>query len=149
MNNQNQTGNSSQLPKAAYFLVASGGGVVGHDYATWMEVDPVIGAGIGGIISMIIMKTLYQLYLDPGNKIKDKLTFIGAFIGMALGSTIVSANSGGSDTAWFVGLGIGGLIGAGLGQMAAAIVSLAAFALIFLSQGPVGLMVRTFITNSN
>jgi len=145
--NVQQTKTTGAHPMA-YFLVASGGGVVGTDYATWLKVDPVVGAVIGGIVSLIILQVAYHLYSDPDGKIKKTCTEAGGIIGILLGAYITLENST-EGFAWIIGAVIGGTIGAGMGQMAAAIISLAGFAILFLSQGPVGMAVRTFILNMN
>jgi len=148
MNTTQQQTTNNGAPPIAYFFVAIGGGVVGHDYAQWFEADPLVGAGIGGAISLILTNILYRLYTDHDGTIKETCSGIGAFIGLIIGVTAVASNADG-DMAWVIGGAIGGVIGYGLGQMAAAILSLGAFVLLFLSQGPIGFMIRTAILNSN
>ncbi|WDE01116.1 hypothetical protein [Thalassomonas actiniarum] len=148
MNTNAQPTKTTGAHPLAYFFVASGGGVVGTDYATWLNIDPVIGAVIGGVISLFILQLAYHLYTDPEGEIKKTCTEAGAILGVLLGAYITLENSS-EDFAWVIGAFVGGAIGAGMGQMAAAIISLAGFTVLFLSQGPVGLAVRTFILNIN
>jgi hypothetical protein len=144
---QNQTQNSGLHPLASFFL-ASGGAVVGSDYANWLNVDPIFGALIGGVVSLVILQIAYRIHKDPEGKIKKGFTEFGLAVGLILGAVIAGENSD-NGFAWLVGGGVGAGVGAWLGQMAAAIVSLTGFAVLFLSQGPVGLAVRTFILNGN
>lgn len=137
-------------PPAAYLLVAAGGGVVGQDYARWMEVDPLVGAGIGSFVAAALTGFLYHLHKDPGGKIKETCSTIGAIAGLILGAYIANENTApGEGLTVAIVAGIGAAIGAGVGQMVAAFISFSALALLFLSQGPVGLMVRTFILGLN
>ncbi len=150
MNNnsqQSQAQNTGLHPLASFFL-ASGGAVVGTDYAKWFNVDPVLGALVGGVISLIILQIAYRIHKDPGGKIRKGFTEFGLVAGFILGAVIASDNSD-SGFAWLIGGGIAAGVGALLGQMAAAIVSLAGFSVLFLSQGPIGLAVRTYILNLN
>ncbi|WP_281558788.1 hypothetical protein [Thalassomonas sp. RHCl1] len=148
MTTNTQPANTTGAHPLAYFLVASGGGVVGIDYATWLKVDPVIGAVIGGVISLFILHLAYHLYADPEGEIKKTCTEAGGILGVLLGAYITLENSS-EELTWMIGAIIGGAIGAGMGQLAAAIISLAGFAILFLSQGPVGMAVRTYILNIN
>lgn len=139
---------STSVHPAAYFLVASGGGVVGTDYAQWLAVDPVIGAIVGGIVSLVILRVAAYLCDDPGGHIRKTFSEVGAFVGVVLGAYIANGNSD-EGFAWLVGGVVGGIIGWHTGQAASAIVAFLGFAVLFLSQGPVGLAVRTFIMNLN
>lgn len=132
----------------AYVLVASGGGVVGTDYATWLKVDPVVGAVIGGLISLIMLSIANKMYRDPGGEIQKKCMEIGGGIGLLLGAVIIGSNFD-HIVAWIIGGIVGSAIGYKVGEIAAAIISLAGFAVLLLSQGPIGLAVRTAILNSN
>lgn len=144
--NQNTPPSTSSMPPIAYFLVASGGGVVGHDYARFLDFDPFIGAGLGGIISVIIMNILQALYRDPDGKIREFFSAIGFIGGGIFGVAVANGDSGGDANVFVMGV-IFALIGAVLGQLAALALSLVAFALILFSQGPLGLIVRTWILN--
>lgn len=112
-NTQQNDARSAGAPPIAYFLVAAGGGVVGHDYANWLNVDPIVGAGIGGFISLILTKFLYHLYSDPEGKIRETCSGIGAFIGVIFGITTLASNSDG-EMAWLIGAVVGGGIGLSL-----------------------------------
>jgi len=144
---QNQQQGGGLHPMASFFL-ASGGAVVGTDYAKWWNVDPVMGAIIGGVISLAILQFAYHLHKDPGGKIKKGFSEFGLVVGGIMGAVISSENST-EDLAWLIGGGIGAALGYGAGQMVAAIVSLAGFAVLLLSQGPIGLAVRTWIMSLN
>ncbi len=144
---QNQSQSSGLHPLASFFL-ASGGAVVGSDYANWLEVDPVVGAAIGGVVSLVILHIAYQIHKDPNGEIRKGFMQLGFFVGAILGLTVAAENSN-EDFAWLIGGFIGGVAGAFAGQMVAAIISLVAFAVLFLSQGPVGMAVRAFILNAN
>ncbi len=146
-NNGQQNQNAGFHPLASFFLL-SGGAVVGSDYAKWVEVDPVMGALVGGVISVVILQIAYQIHKDPEGKIRKGFTEFGAGVGLLLGAVVASENSD-NGFAWVIGGVVGAGFGAWLGQMAAAIVSLAGFGVLFLSQGPVGLAVRTYILNIN
>ena len=147
MSNGNQKENKS-LPPFAVGLVAIGGGVVGYDYGTALEVSPAIGAAIGAGISSIAVAILNYLMRDPENKIKD------IFMGFGLISGLIFALYTASENDLELGPGailcvICGGIGTWLGSQAAALLSYAAFLLLFMSQGPVGFFIRSIILNSN
>lgn len=150
MNNIQENGKKKNHDTSpiAHFLVSIVGGVAGHDYATWLQVNPIIGAAIGGCIGLILYRFLYLLYLDPEGKIRETCSSIGALVGVIFGATTIASNSD-SDMAWLIGALVGGGIGYGLGQMAFATISLGALVLLFLSSGPIGFMIRTAILNSN
>lgn len=150
MNNniqQNQAQNSSLHPLAS-FLLASGGAVVGNDYAQWLNVDPLIGALMGGVVSVAILHFAYHIHKDPGGKIRKGFTEFGLIVGLIWGAAVAVSNTE-SGFAWTMAGIAGAGIGALMGQMAAAIVSLAGFSVLFLSQGPIGMAVRTYILNLN
>lgn len=148
-NNPNGSGTGRpQLHPIAGLLVASGGGVVGHDYAKGFELDPLAGAGLGAVIGYILLKIMHYMYHDPDGHIKEWLTGIGALIGGVLGF-MGATNDPTLETSPFVVTGISALIGGVLGQFAATVLSLGALLVLLLSQGPVGLVVRTWILNVN
>lgn len=131
-----------------YFFVASGGGVVGHDYATTLDIAPVTGAVLGAIISALIVRVLIYIYKDPKGHIRGLMTTGGALFGAYLGFQIAMDNrSDEIDTV--IAVSVGALVGAALGQKAAAAIGLLALVLLFLSQGPAGLIFRTWILGSN
>ena len=144
MNEQKKKG----APPGAFVLVAIGGGVVGQDYAQWFEVNPLIGAAIGGIIGLILTNVLYTLAADPEGKIKETCSGIGGLAGAIWGGYVGAKNSE-SGFAWLIGGVVGAAIGGIVGQMVAAFLAFAALILLFLSQGPVGLVLRTWITSLN
>lgn len=144
---QQSSTNKTSLHPAAYFLVASGGGIVGHDYASWLEVNRVVGALIGAAVSAIILQIAYVAYKDPEGKIKEGMTKLGAIVGAIMGFFIGIEMDG--DFAWLIMTVICSGLGAGAGQMAAAIISFAGLAVLFLSQGPVGFALRAWITGQN
>ncbi len=145
-NPQNQSKGSGP-PPLALFVVMAGGGVVGHDYARGFEIDPVGGAIIGGVISLILINWLYYLYRDPEGKVREFFSFVGFIIGVVVGGGIASADADG-EAAWFIGAAVGGVLGIIMGQAVALAVALAAFTLLFISQGPIGLVLRTYILDS-
>ena len=97
----NQQQGGGLHPLASFFL-ASGGAVVGHDYAQWLEVDPVIGALIGGVISLIILQIAYKIQKDPEGKIKQGFFDFGLGVGGFMGAVVAAENSTG-DLAWLIG----------------------------------------------
>lgn len=139
--------NTSPAP-FAYFWVAMTGAMVGTDYAKWLDVNAIIGAILGGVISLVMIKVIYILYLDPDGHVKATVTKIGALVGALMGGYIAMMN-GEPYLTWIIGAIIGGGIGGAMGQMATAAIVLFSFALFFVSQGPVGLAVRTYILNLN
>ncbi|MEM7683457.1 MAG: hypothetical protein AAF293_01440 [Pseudomonadota bacterium] len=144
--NPNTPKQSSGAPTWAYFFVAASGGVVGHDYATALQVDPVVGAGLGMAISAIITRILYWIADDPGNHIQEWCTGIGALVlGVAGFSSAMEQNLETGPS--LVMTAICAAVGAGIGRIFAALVGLSALLLLFFSQGPVGAMVRTAILN--
>ena len=138
---------TSQLPPYSYVLIAIGGGVVGQDYAQWLTVDPIIGALIGAVISTILTQILYNISRDQGGKIKDTFSKIGALMGAILGGYSFAAPTDGIG--WVIGAVIFASIGAYMGRMVAALISLGALFLLFISQGPVGFFIRSLIINAN
>ncbi len=143
----NQQQGGGLHPLASFFL-ASGGAVVGNDYAKWLEVDPVVGALIGGVISLTILQISYKIHRDSEGKIKKGFSEFGLVVGGFMGAVVAAENST-DDLAWLVGGGIGAVLGFWAGQVVAAIISLAGFAVLLLSQGPIGLAVRTWIMSLN
>ena len=65
MNTNTQPQPNKSMPPIAIALVACGGGVVGYDYAKWMEVSPLIGAIIGLVVSAVIVNLLNHIMRDP------------------------------------------------------------------------------------
>lgn len=143
-NQQTRTG----APGWAYFFVASGGGVVGHDYATMLQLHPVAGAAIGGIVSMIILGILNYVMIDPDGHIRKYLIIGGAVAGGFLGLR-VAIEKANENIEIAIATGICAAIGGYIGQFSAFILALAASLLLLLSTGPVGLMVRTAILGAN
>ena len=138
----------SSAPPAAFVLVAIGGGVVGQDYAKWMEVSPLIGTIIGGVIGLILTKILYHLAADPEGKIKEACSGIGGLVGAVWGGYLGAKNSE-SGFAWLIGGFVGAIVGGIVGQMVAAFLGFSALLLLFLSQGPIGFALRAWFTSLN
>lgn len=138
----------SGMPNWAYFFVASGGGVIGHDYATFLVVDPMVGAAIGGVVAMILTAIFVYLATDPDGYIKNVMSAGGALLGVYAGAQI-ALNDASGDTNILISVGICALIGAVLGQLVAGGIALVAIACLFLSQGPVGLIVRTYVLQAS
>ena len=92
MNPNNQQPTKS-MPPIAIALVACGGGVVGYDYATWMEVSPLVGAIIGLIISAIMVNVLNHIMRDPDRKIREGCMALGGFAGAIFGLTLATDNN--------------------------------------------------------
>lgn len=147
---QNDTNSSSKPPlnPLAALLVASGGSVVGHDYARTFDVSPLGGAALGGIVSVILLGIFNYVYKDPDKHIKEFLEIAGFFAFAYFGYISVSNDTSSSSPAWLVAL-IMGAIGAFVGRAAASALSIIALALLFLSQGPAGLLFRTYVLNMN
>lgn len=148
MNSNTQTQSNKSMPPIAIALVACGGGVVGYDYATWMEVSPLIGAIIGLVISAIMVNVLNHIMRDPGRKIREACMGLGGFAGAIFGLTLAT-DTNAEGLGFFITAAIFGVIGAGLGSMAASLLSYAAFLLLLISQGPIGFAIRSVILNSN
>jgi hypothetical protein len=150
MTNDPNTSEADRPPlnSIAALLVASGGGVVGHDCARAFETHPLIGAGIGAVFSYMLLRLLHYVYNDPDSHIKGWLTRIGAVIGGILGF-VGATNDPSVEVSPFVVAGITALIGGGLGRFAATVLSLGALLVLLLSQGPVGAVVRALILNAN
>jgi len=136
------------MPPIAIALVACGGGVVGYDYATWMEVSPLVGAIIGLIISAIMVNVLNHIMRDPDRKIREGCIALGGVSGAIFGLTVATDNNA-EGWGFFITTAIFGSIGAGLGSMAASLLSYAAFLLLLISQGPIGFAIRSIVLNSN
>ena len=136
------------MPPIAIALVACGGGVVGYDYAKWMEVSPLIGAAIGLVISAIMVNILNHIMRDPERKIREGCMAFGGFAGAIFGLTVATDNDA-EGWSFFITTAIFGSIGAGLGSMAASLLSYAAFLLLLISQGPIGFAIRSIVLNSN
>ncbi|UVW35515.1 hypothetical protein NYF23_02615 [SAR92 clade bacterium H455] len=147
MNPTNQQPNKP-MPPIAIALVACGGGVVGYDYATWMEVSPLVGAIIGLIISAIMVNVLNHIMRDPDRKIREGCIALGGVAGAMFGLTVATDNNA-EGWGFFITTAIFGGIGAGLGSMAASLLSYAAFLLLLISQGPIGFAIRSIVLNSN
>ncbi|MCH6257968.1 hypothetical protein MLD52_15520 [Puniceicoccaceae bacterium K14] len=145
--NRENTQNKNTLHPISYFFVASGGGVVGTDYASWVNVNPLVGAIIGGIISLVILGVANSM-ISEKEQIQDFFSGIGSFIGLIVGAVIAQNNSD-VGYAWVIGGFFGAGIGYGIGQMIAGLLVFVAFAVLLLSQGPIGLAFRTFIMNLN
>lgn len=148
MNPANQQQPNKSMPPIAVVLVACGGGVVGYDYATWMEVSPLLGAVIGLVISAIMVNVLNHIMRDPDRKIREGCMAFGTVAGVIFGLTIASDNNA-EGVGFLITTAIFGAIGAGLGSMAASLLSYAAFLLLLISQGPIGFAIRSVILNSN
>ena len=148
MNPNTQPQSNKSMPPIAIALVACGGGVVGYDYAKWIEVSPLIGAGIGLIISAIMVNVLNHIMRDPERKIREGCMGLGGFAGAIFGLTLATDNNA-EGLGFFITTAIFGVIGAGLGSMAASLISYAAFLLLLMSQGPIGFAIRSVILNSN
>ena len=147
MSTQANQPKGTSAPPAAYVLVAIGGGVVGHDYARWLEVNPIVGAVLGAAISAILTRILYHLVKDPEGSIRKTGIVIGAVAGIAVGGYVVASNSDGFT--WIIGSIAGGVLGGVAGYFVAVFVSFGALVLLFLSQGPVGFFIRSLILNLN
>ena len=148
MNANTSPSTNKPMPPIATFLVACGGGVVGYDYAKWMEVSPLVGAIIGLVISAIMVNILNHIMRDPERKIRESCIGLGGFAGLIFGLTLATDNNA-QGLGFFVTAVIFGAIGAGLGSMAASLLSYAAFLLLLISQGPIGFAIRSTILNSN
>jgi hypothetical protein len=148
MNPASQQQPNKSMPPIAIVLVACGGGVVGYDYATWMEVSPLVGAVIGLVISAVMVNLLNHIMRDPERKIREGCIAFGAVAGVVFGLTIASDNNA-EGLGFLITTAIFGGIGAGLGSMAASLLSYAAFLLLLLSQGPIGFAIRSAILDSN
>jgi len=148
VNSNTQQPANKPMPPIAIALVACGGGVVGYDYAKWMEVSPLIGAGIGLVISAIMVNILNHIMRDPERKIREGCIGLGGLAGVIFGLTVATDNNA-EGLGFFITTGIFGGIGAGLGSMAASLLSYAAFLLLLISQGPIGFAIRSLILNSN
>jgi hypothetical protein len=148
VNSNTQQPANKSMPPIAIALVACGGGVVGYDYATWMEVSPLIGAGIGLVISAIMVNILNHIMRDPERKIREGCIGLGGFAGVIFGLTVATDNNA-EGLGFLITTAIFGGIGAGLGSMAASLLSYAAFLLLLVSQGPIGFAIRSVILNSN
>jgi hypothetical protein len=148
VNSNTQQPANKSMPPIVIALVACGGGVVGYDYATWMEVSPLIGAIIGLIISAVMVNLLNHIMRDPERKIREGCIGLGGLAGVIFGLTIATDNNA-EGLGFFITTGIFGGIGAGLGSMAASLLSYAAFLLLLISQGPIGFAIRSLILNSN
>lgn len=134
MNPASQQQPNKSMPPIVIVLVACGGGVVGYDYATWMEVSPLVGAVIGLVISAVMVNLLNHIMHDPERKIREGCIAFGAIAGVVFGLTI-AAGSNAEGLGFLITTAIFGGIGAGLGSMAASLLSYAAFLLLLLSQG--------------
>lgn len=137
MNANTQPQISKPMPPIATALVACGGGVVGYDYARWMEVSPLIGAIIGLVVSAVIVNLLNHIMRDPERKIREGCMAFGAVAGVIFGLVVASDNNA-EGIGFLITTAIFGGIGAGLGSMAASLLSYAAFLLLLMSQGPIG-----------
>ncbi|MEM6761130.1 MAG: hypothetical protein AAF601_16785, partial [Pseudomonadota bacterium] len=96
----------------------------------------------------ILLNILHYVYSDPDKHIREWLTAIGALVGGITGIT-AAANDPSIEASPLLFGGVLAFIGAGLGQFAATALSILAFLVLFLSQGPVGMVIRTAILNSN
>ena len=148
VNTNTQPQANKPMPPIAIVLVACGGGVVGYDYATWMEVSPLIGAVIGLIISAVMVNVLNHIMRDPERKIREGCMAFGAIAGVIFGLMVASENNA-EGFGFLITTAIFGGIGTGLGSMAASLLSYAAFLLLLISQGPIGFAIRSVILNSN
>ena len=128
------------------FLVASGGGIVGTDYARSFDVDPIVGAIVGGIISLIILNIVRKI-IEEREDITKKLQWVCGIIGMLIGATAAISNST-DDSSFFFGGLFGGVIGALIGRAISALIIFAACLVLLLSQGPIGMAVRASILNA-
>lgn len=148
MNPNTQQQTAKPMPPIATFLVACGGGVVGYDYAKWMDVSPLVGAAIGLVISAIMVNILNHIMRDPERKIREGCIGLGGFAGVIFGLSVATDNNA-EGLGFFITTAIFGGIGAGLGSMAASLLAYAAFLLLIISQGPIGFAIRSVILNSN
>ena len=148
MNANTQQPTTKSMPPLAILLVACGGGVVGYDYAKWIEVSPLIGAIIGLVISATMANILNRIMRDPEKKIREGCIALGGLAGLIFGVTLATDNNT-EGLSFFITTAIFGAIGAGLGSMAASLLSYAAFLLLLISQGPIGFAIRSMILNSN
>lgn len=136
-----------RLHPAAGGLVAIGGGVVGYDYATWLELDYRVGVVLGALV-MLIATAILKSIAEEKEAITGFLSSVGGLAGAGLGG-YVAYHEPGPWWGTLVGIAIGGAIGAGVGQVVAAFFCFAALAVLFISQGPVGFAVRTFVMELN
>ena len=130
-----------QQPVFLTVLLVCGGGIVGFDYAQWLDVNVYFGIVAGALISFWARQILYGIYKDPGNEIENFFMKAGAFLGGAIGFYIglVVSNEWYSG---FVGAAIVAVVGYNAGKLVASTISFAAFFLISISQGPVGFILR-------
>jgi len=148
------TTTQSNLPAGGVLMklaLASGlisGGVVGHDYARWIDVNPMGGAVAGFMVGAVLAAFLSYIAKDPEQKLQSLCSTIGALAGLIFGAGIGAMNDGGVQ-----GLGIGAVVGTVIGAIAgrlvAMFISLSAFLLLFVSRGPVGLYLRNVILDGN
>ncbi|WP_020585258.1 hypothetical protein [Desulfobacter curvatus] len=135
------------LHPVSTLLVALGGGVVGYDYGKGIGFDPFIGAIVGLIISAVLVNILRDIYQER-EQIRNNLAIMGAIVGAVFGFFCIA--SGINDmTESFIIAAACSAFGGWFGYMAATLIVYAAFLLLFLSQGPVGFVLRSIILNSN
>ena len=144
MNSSDYQNSPAQIPPIAYFFVASGGGVVGLDYATWLEVPLAVGILIGAAISALILKIATGILAEQ-KAIEDKLMKFGAVIGAVIGA-ISFHNNAEAEFSWIFGAIIFGGLGMLAGKFAAGAIVIFASITLLLSQGPIGFAFRAFIT---
>ena len=134
---------SSGLHNLALVSAVIGGGVVGHDYAQWVDVDPTAGAIAGLIISGILTAILESMRRGE-KEIREGCVGIGLVLGGLLGGIAGARDVGGVEG--FLGGAFGGaILGAICGAIISALISFVVLALLFISSGPVGLFLRGIV----
>lgn len=151
---ESQKNQLSGLRKLGYASAVIGGGVVGSDYATCMEVNPAVGAIVGSVIGSILTKILYYLQDDPDRQILGFLMKAGMLLGAIAGGYFgyeVGMTEDQKSVLIYSGVGTlgGGFAGAVVGRIVSGLVSLSAFTLLFISRGPVGAYLRNLASQSN
>ena len=144
---------ASPLHRIAQVSSVIGGGVVGVDYATWFEVDPFVGMLMGVGISWALTTLLLKLRAAK-KEIAKACGLIGGLLGCLSGAYLgyKFGIAEYADVPAMYGLGgflVGGLIGSIAGQMIAALISFSVFALLGISQGPVGAVLRGVLMKQN
>lgn len=143
----------SPIRRLASISSVIGGGVVGADYATWIEVDPIVGTVLGSFISWSLTTILFKLR-DAQREIATACSWVGGLLGCVAG-TYLGYGFGVAELAetpviyGFGGFLFGFAAGAIAGQIAAALISFCVVALLFISQGPVGNLLRGLVLQAN
>ncbi len=146
MSNGQPSKSSGKNKNGVYYLITIiSGGVVGHDYATGINVNPIVGTLLGMLFSFIATKLLVWCKNNEKH-IEKYLSRTGGVIGAIVGvwSTASHDATGGVI---ITGLVLGIIAGVIAGQVLAGMVVFSAMLVLLVSRGPIGIVLKQILSH--